>query len=475
MKMHKRFLAVMMLLALFLSGCGGTDESAADSTPTLSPEEEEVLALIHGDNYDPDAVAEPSPTPPSDKKAITIGVCGGYRIDELFIYDLNESDLDYRVEIIDYGEMFDYDLERGMQQFNIDVATGKGPDIFDLSSLSFNLDNYARKGILEDLNPWLEADEELDRDDFIESVFSLCEVDGGLYAILDGFTVKTLYCGKSTAESLSGWSLKDFYPYSNSVGDAQIGSEEITTIDGETFLSTLCVTTLVTFMDFSTGEAYFDSEEFIELLECCKDMESRELDEQPKLRYNSEMNFFDIEYEEFVMGEELVYLGFPGLGDGDAVSYVNNQTDYFAMNAFSENKEEAWDFMRRFLLPEYQNKAYAGERNRTNAFPTNKESLNALIEKSQSPVYVKDENGQEYELKARGWYGDFEYSLASDEHIEKILGLIDSVNGMQSFDYTVTDIVMSEAGAYFAGDKTAEETAALIQSRVKLYLGEQMS
>lgn len=35
---------------------------------------------------------------------------------------------------------------------------------------------------------------------------------------------------------------------------------------------------------------------------------------------------------------------------------------------------------------------------------------------------------------------------------------------------TISSIVMEEAGAFFAGDKSAHEVAAIIQSRVQLYL-----
>ena len=35
------------------------------------------------------------------------------------------------------------------------------------------------------------------------------------------------------------------------------------------------------------------------------------------------------------------------------------------------------------------------------------------------------------------------------------------------------DIITSETDAYFAGDKTVDETAGMIQSRVNLYVAEQ--
>lgn len=40
-------------------------------------------------------------------------------------------------------------------------------------------------------------------------------------------------------------------------------------------------------------------------------------------------------------------------------------------------------------------------------------------------------------------------------------------------DSPIIPIVEEETAAFFNGDKTAEETAAIIQSRVEIYLGEQ--
>ena len=41
------------------------------------------------------------------------------------------------------------------------------------------------------------------------------------------------------------------------------------------------------------------------------------------------------------------------------------------------------------------------------------------------------------------------------------------------YDQSLMEIISDEAGAFFAGEKTAEETARLIQNRVQLYMAEQ--
>ena len=42
-----------------------------------------------------------------------------------------------------------------------------------------------------------------------------------------------------------------------------------------------------------------------------------------------------------------------------------------------------------------------------------------------------------------------------------------------NYDQSILDIVMSEAQAYFAGQKSADEVARLVQSKVNIYVNEQ--
>lgn len=54
-----------------------------------------------------------------------------------------------------------------------------------------------------------------------------------------------------------------------------------------------------------------------------------------------------------------------------------------------------------------------------------------------------------------------------------MLDLIDSASLPARGNSTITSIVTEEAEAYFSGDRSVDEAAQLIQSRVSLYLSEQ--
>ena len=51
--------------------------------------------------------------------------------------------------------------------------------------------------------------------------------------------------------------------------------------------------------------------------------------------------------------------------------------------------------------------------------------------------------------------------------------MINSVSGVYAYNQSVFTIIQEEAAAYFAGQKSAEDTAAQIQSRMNIYVNEQ--
>ena len=65
------------------------------------------------------------------------------------------------------------------------------------------------------------------------------------------------------------------------------------------------------------------------------------------------------------------------------------------------------------------------------------------------------------------------YAMTQAEY-DKIMEVINSTTRVMTYDQEVLDIIKDETSAFFEGQKSAEETAKMIQSRVGLYVGEQM-
>ena len=57
--------------------------------------------------------------------------------------------------------------------------------------------------------------------------------------------------------------------------------------------------------------------------------------------------------------------------------------------------------------------------------------------------------------------------------MQQILDILDSVDTAARHDAQIWQIVCSEVGAYFAGQRSLEDTVDLIQSRASIYMAEQ--
>jgi hypothetical protein len=61
----------------------------------------------------------------------------------------------------------------------------------------------------------------------------------------------------------------------------------------------------------------------------------------------------------------------------------------------------------------------------------------------------------------------------SQEQLDQFMTLYKSCKTISGSDASVLKIVTDEAAAYFAGEKTLDETVSMIQNRASLYVAEQ--
>lgn len=401
----------------------------------------------------------------SEDVELTLAVCSGAGIlHEEMIWDINEGNYPFSIKMVDYLEPANGDMDVAIQNLNKDIISGDGPDMIDLSSFPVDIDCYAAKGVFEDLYPYLDADQGLDREDMIDSILRCCEYDGKLVGVMSGFSIKTMYTTETVCGGQSTWSIDEFIPYIQNIGVASLDSEMF--IDPETLIYQLCTTTFSTFVDYTEKTAMFNSPEFIELLDAYKrGAEICDDAAEIKVRIDSVWDFMEDQPRAASMGGEIKYIGFPSLSGQESGHYLNNQTDYFSICATSKHKEEAWQFIRMFLMEDFQREHYVTSSGR--AFPTNVHILEELAAYSMEPVL--DESGAE--VMELGSY-DFPYGPATQDDVDKIMEIIHSVRCCQRQSYILYEIISEETTAFINGSHTAKETADLIQNRVGIYVAE---
>ena len=91
--------------------------------------------------------------------------------------------------------------------------------------------------------------------------------------------------------------------------------------------------------------------------------------------------------------------------------------------------------------------------------------------------YILDENGNKIEESQGGFgWGDgmtVEIYAMTQEQADKLLELIENTTKVQDYNSAIYDIVAEQSAAFFAGQKSAEEVAKLVQSKANIFVNEQ--
>lgn len=404
------------------------------------------------------------------------------------VISFNRSSDKYHIDIKDYYEMTGSDYDAACTKLLTEVAAGTLPDLLDLSD-AMPYSQLAAKGILEDLYPYLDSDPELGREDFFRNVLSAYEVGGRLCAAVSGFGIITASGASSVVGTTPGWTYDDYYAALATMPEGCQGLDFGFT--RETMLQLGLSIDLDTYLDWTTGRCSFDSDEFRQLLEFAgtfpsdaslENHETSELDSsdyriaqgQQMLRMESIYSFNDYSTGN-PFGTDMTYIGFPNSTgeDGSVISGINT----IGMTSACSDKQAGWEFLRTFFGEEYQKTL--------SYLPTNRRAFDALLKEATKIEYETDANGnilldENGERKRKviavmydgTTYTDI-YSGITEERARTIETLANTTTKLFNYDRSILDIVLGEAQAYFAGQKTLDETASLIQSKANIYVNEQ--
>ncbi len=412
------------------------------------------------------------------------------------IINYNKSSTTRRIEVRDYSEYrTEDDYQAGVKKLNAEILAGQIPDLINTSQLPIR--QYGTKGILEDLWPFIENDTGIGgRDGLMERVFTAAEQDGKLYQVFGDFSIYTVAGATSVVGKRNSWTLADLQAALATMPEGcAILNAYATKSD---MLQNIVGMNLDNYVNWSDGACNFDSSEFKALLEFCntfpaeykwEDHQDDDDDDYTRISEGRQMlrtsyigDPKDLQVDRALFGDNVSYVGFPK-EDGSVGSSFNTNSG-IAMSAACKDKEGAWGFMREMLISRYAGKDKDALWN-VYQFPTNKADFEWMWEKSMIPDgyetdadgnQVLDENGNPIEISnsSMSWGGGFsvEFYAATEEDRAMFMDLYNKVDSMNGRDESIYEIVTDVAGGYFAGDKTLDDAAAQIQSRVKLYVDE---
>lgn len=207
----------------------------------------------------------------SEKTKVTYGAFGVSGDMQARVNRFNQDNEQYHIEILDYfdgadpwGDQRAERMDAAKKRLFADIAAGNAPDIWD-SSLP--LDLYARKGMFEDLWPWIENDPDLGREKVMEHVLDCAALDGKLYQVCGSFLINTAVGMPDVVGDRTAWTMEDLLAaYDTLEPGAEIFCGYVSS---RGLLYSLINEDLDRYVDWDTGACRFDSEEFKALLELC--------------------------------------------------------------------------------------------------------------------------------------------------------------------------------------------------------------
>ena len=409
----------------------------------------------------------------SKRVEVKIGCLGiAYSDVDAVVAELNGSSDEYYYSLKEYKE--DEGDEEGASNITKkekDIVGNNAPDIIMCGSAgigqNFNLNQFGSKGIFMALDEFIEGDSEIDSEDLFSSLKDSCSYDGKMYTIIPSFVIRTMISKEEYFNQGRGMNFNEFevfldsHPNSNPFYNATRDEvfENFLAMGGNPFYS------------FSSEKCNFTSEEFKVFLEYLKDypeemIYDRDAYEYDELLANSYSNgdslllMCDMEtpesivrYEKLFFKDKVSAVGYPN--DKGYSGYIVPATYTIGISKTTNNADAAWQFVRWFLLDNYQ-------KGIESSIPASVKAFDYQATRLLKKDYVK------------GWfmYDYVNVGKLTEDDVNKFKDIILSSGEKNGCDSKVAQIVSEETQAFFLGEKKAEEVGKIIQSRASIYLKE---
>ncbi|MCM1101675.1 MAG: extracellular solute-binding protein [Clostridium sp.] len=397
-----------------------------------------------------------------------------YHVTMKSYFDYN--DVTYSGDTTNYEEV----MADAVTRLNNDIISDNSPDLLSLEGI--NVPRFASKGVFEDLGPWLDKSSVLKRSDYFENLLDAFNYSGIQVSIPKTFTLETLVGRTADVGTEPGWTLAEMLEYA----EAHPGTELMYNTTKSETLRLLIMFNQGHYVDWETGQCAFDDESFAALLELCDLLAPEYSYDEDEPSYPARLaageillsrediyDFEEIQVPEAMHNEPVTFIGFPN-ENGDIGTYLETSGG-IAILSKSSNKEGAWAFVESYLNEESEMYGWG--------FSTKKSAFEEAKAEATKVEYILDENGQpmldengEPMTYGGGGFGYddwfYEYHTPTQEEVELLDQLIAGAKPVQDFDQQITNIVVEEAEAFFQGQKSAKDVAAVIQSRVRVYVDE---
>ena len=373
--------------------------------------------------------SEADPEPP-ERVTLTLAHMDENSCIPTYIDEFNRSHSDIRVELLP-----------GMPQEAL-VALMASDEAPDIIGFGYNSpESMAANGWLLDMYTLMG---DFPREDFLLGPF---ETDGALYALSPEYHVYTLVGLEADFGNAYVHPIEDY----EGIGFNHFAGDEFLTYSIPLWIE----------QNRRGADCGFDSPEFTKLLEMAGSMTKAESFSPETLSVYIMTNHMELINTEKERGLELWPVGFPG---GSYISPIAAM----GIHAATEEPEAAWEFIR-WCVAERENFMF------TLNLPALEEKFYELLHPHEDldpeKVVIREDGTWDYEGRHYETVFSREPSI-TQRQADMMLGLVESLDTVIYYDAELVDLIREDAGAFLAGERSLEDTAALLGDRLGTYLAE---
>lgn len=406
------------------------------------------------------------------------------------IKKFNSENEEFKIEIVDYSGSDD-----PFDQMKLDIISGNAPDIIKFNTGTFIGGFNSRASIFVDFYSLMDNDKEITRNMFLDGFLEGMESDGKLLQIYPTFSLNTVTIKDKFANGLTKWNYQQFEEAYQNMPQDMIFSQF--TVENRRTSIFLDFINCSSFIDYQNAKCSFDSDEFISAMKLIgenkigltnaqfdqTDGASMYRDDVIKAYRNDKALVFPWyigsfremqEMEQGYMGEPCTFIGYPSsTGNG---TYRSVDLGYSIM-ANSQNIDGAWEFLKYYLFGDDTIFEFSG----TGFSGLEKKYTQQLEAAKNYKTIINPETGEEekekhlFVLEADENHQVIEIEELTDEQAEEYDKFVrQSLKNAIKSDDTVNTILHEELQYYFEGERSAEETAKIINNRIEIYISENL-
>jgi len=415
------------------------------------------------------------------------------------VKEFNSMDNGYKISLIDYGEY--YDAATAEEESNADSKYAEAyqnadnkicMDIIqggkiDMTFKFFDDSRFlslAEKSAFVDLNKFMQDDPDINHNTLNKHIIDLCENDSKLYYMPVSYTVKTLLGYEKYVGADENWTINDMIDRWAKMPEGSRFTSSLSINSADSIFYELIGNSITSFIDIDERKCYFDSDDFIKMLEFVKDFGvSNDCDKSEivpgdffidPVTLSGFKNFHNILWNAGNT-QPISFVGYPASDGSNSFIELGN-TFAICSSADEEVQKGAWQFIKYLTSYDYQYSSMIAQ-NDENAendpsfdnseelfFPIN----NNAFEKRAEEAYSKENEENIVSVSGK----ELNIGYFTREEFDRLKAIIEKTNQINLTDNKIYGIIVDGTAEMLSGEISPEEEAKRIQNSVTFAINE---